>query len=139
MCLSFVTILFAGNINKAHLDGVGLANTLFNIVVLSLSQGYSYVFDTFGPQVYGSSRPGELTTCLIKCLLQGVILHLILLGPFLNLVYLIDMLPNSGVYPTLDAGGRSQNCDYREIAVAYLRLTVPIEFLDYAIILRGHP
>ena len=135
MCLSFVTILFAGNITKAHLDGVGLANTLFNIVVLSLSQGYSYVFDTFGTQVYGSSRPGELTTCLIKCLLQGVILHLILLGPFLNLVYLIDMLPNSGVYPTLDTGDRSENYDYRDIAVRYLRLTVPIEFLDYAIIL----
>ena len=135
MCLSFVTILFAGNINKAHLDGVGLANTLFNIVVLSLSQGYSYVFDTFGPQVYGSSKPGELTTCLIKCLLQGVILHLILLGPFLNLVYLIDMLPNSGVYPTLDTGDRSENYDYRDIAVRYLRLTVPIEFLDYAIVL----
>ena len=49
MCLSFVTILLAGNINKVHLDGVGLANTLFNIMVLSLSQGYSYVFDTFGP------------------------------------------------------------------------------------------
>ena len=135
MCLSFVTVLFAGNINKAHLDGVGLANTLFNIVVLSLSQGYSYVFDTFGPQVYGSSRPGELTTCLIKCLLQGVILHLILLGPFLNLVYLIDMLPSSGVYITLDTGDRSENYDYREIAVTYLRLSVPIEFLDYAIVL----
>ena len=135
MCLSFVTILFAGNITKAHLDGVGLANTLFNIVVLSLSQGYSYVFDTFGPQVYGSSRPGELTTCLIKCLLQGIILHLILLGPFLNLVYLIDILPNSGVYPTLSNGDRSENYDYREIAVRYLRLSVPIEFLDYAIVL----
>ena len=135
MCLSFVTILFAGNINKAHLDGVGLANTLFNIVVLSLSQGYAYVFATFGPQVYGSSRPGELTTCLMKCLIQGFMLNLILLGPFLNLVYLIDMLPNSGVYPTLGKGDRFENYDYRDIAVRYLRLSVPIEFLDYAIVL----
>ena len=135
MCLSFVTVLFAGNINKAHLDGVGLANTLFNIVVLSLSQGYAYVFATFGPQVYGSSTPGELTTCLIKCLLQGFILNLILLGPFLNLVYLIDMLPSSGVYIKLDTGDRSENYDYRDIAVTYLRLLVPIEFLDYAIVL----
>ena len=137
MCLSFVTILFAGNIDKAHLDGVGLANTLFTIVVLSLSQGYSYVFATFGPQLYGSSKPGELTTCLTKSLLQGVILHLILLGPFLNLVYFIDMLPNSGVYPTLDTGDMSENHDYRDIAVRYLRLSVPIEFLDYAILLNS--
>ena len=51
------------------------------------------------------------------------------------MVYLIDMLPNSGVYPTLDRGDRSEHYDYRDIAVRYLRLTVPIEFLDYAIIL----
>ena len=133
--LPFVTILFAGNINKAHLDGVGLANTLFNIVVLSLSQGYSYVFDTFGPQVYSSSKPEELTTCLIKCLLQGGMLHLILLGPFLNLVYLIDMLPSSGVYPTLDQDRKFEVQDFRDIAVTYLRLTVPVEFLDYAMVL----
>ena len=35
--LSFVTILFAGTISQAHLDGVGLANTLYNIVVMSFS------------------------------------------------------------------------------------------------------
>ena len=49
--LPFVTVLFAGNINQAHLDGVGLANTIYNVVVMSVSQGYSSVFDTYGPQV----------------------------------------------------------------------------------------
>ena len=93
--LSFVTIFFAGTISQAHLDGVGLANTLYNIVVMSFSEGYSSVFERFGPQVYGSSEPAELTTCLMKCLLQGVMLHLLILGPYLSLVYVIDMLPNS--------------------------------------------
>ena len=89
------------------------------------------VFDTFGSQVYGSSDPGELTTCLIKCLLQGGMLNLILLGPFMNLVYLIDMLPNSGVYSSLD---NSHDQDFREIAVKYLRMMVPIEYIDYALV-----
>ena len=130
--LAFISTIFAGNISKSYLEGVGLANTLINILVMSLSQGYARIFHTFGPQVYGSAEPGELTTCLMKCLLQGVMLHLFLLGPFLNLVYLIDMLPNSGVYPTLDTGDSSGVQDFRDIAVEYLRLTVPAEFLDYA-------
>ena len=89
------------------------------------------VFDTFGSQVYGSSDPGELTTCLIKCLLQGGMLNLILLGPFMNLVYLIDMLPNSGVYSSLDNG---HDQDFRETAVKYLRMMVPVEYIDYTLV-----
>ena len=135
--LAFITILFAGNINKAHLEGVGLASTLYAIVVLSLSQGYAMVFDTFGSQVYGSPDPGELTTCLMKCLLQGGMLHLILLGPFMNLVYIIDLLPNSGVYSSLDDGQEVDIQDFRNIAVKYLRLMVPVEYLDYAMVVTS--
>ena len=135
--LAFITILFAGNINKAHLEGVGLASTLYAIVVLSLSQGYAMVFDTFGSQVYGSEDPGELTTCLIKCLLQGGMLHMILLGPFMNLVYLIDLLPNSGVYSSLDNGHEVDVQDFRDIAIQYLRLMVPVEYLDYAMVVTS--
>ncbi|KAL5250343.1 hypothetical protein ACHWQZ_G016173 [Mnemiopsis leidyi] len=130
--LPFITTVFAGNISKAHLEGVGLANTLISVLVLALSQGYVRVIQTFGAQVYESSEPGKLTSCLIKCLLQGGMLQLILLGPFLNLVYLIDMLPNSGVYPTPKSAGNVEDKDFRDIAVNYLRLTVPVEFLDYA-------
>ena len=49
--MAFVTLIFAGQIGEAHLAGVGLANTLYNIVVTSVSTGYSSVFDTYGPQV----------------------------------------------------------------------------------------
>ena len=84
---AFVTIFFAGTLSQAHLDGVGLANTLLNVVVLSLSLGYTSVFDTYGPQVYGSQEPRELVTVLVKCLLQGALVHLAILGPYLNLVH----------------------------------------------------
>ena len=131
---AFVTILFAGNLSQAHLDGVGLANTLLNVVVLSLSIGYTSVFHTYGAQVYGSSEPGELVTILVKCLLQGVLVHVVVLGPYLNLVYLIDMSPDSDFYQsTFQKEGNLE--DFRDIAVKYLRITFLVEFLDYSVIL----
>ena len=128
--MGFISVIFAGTISQAHLDGVGLATTLYNIVSYSFSRGYTYTFETFGPQVYGSSEPGELTTCLMKCLLQGGMLQLVILGPYLNLVYVIDILPNSGLH-----GNDPEDGDYREIAVTYLRIMTVVEFLDYALTL----
>ena len=78
--MSFVTILFAGTISQAHLDGVGLAMTLYNIFAVSVAAGFSFVFETYGPQVYGPSKSGELTTVLMKCLLQGVMVHLVIIS-----------------------------------------------------------
>ena len=129
--MGFISIMFAGTISQVHLDGVGLANTLYNIVSYSFSRGYTFTFETFGPQVYGSSEPGELTTCLMKCLLQGGMLQLLILGPYLNLVYLIDILPDSA----LQHGDDADLSDYRRIAVKYLRITTLVEFLDYTVTL----
>ena len=131
--LSLVTTVFAGNISKAHLDGVGLATTLFNVVVTSFSSGYSSVFDTYGPQVYASSDPGELVTVLMRCLLQGGMLHLLILGPYLNLSYIIRVLPNTGLYHDLEKSDKFGVEDFRDIAVEYLRITVLVEFLDYSV------
>ena len=132
--VSFVTVIFAGHINKAHLAGVGLTNTLYNTVVMSLSQGYLYVFDTYGPQVFGyNSDSGEVANVLLKCVLQGLLLHLFILGPYLNLVHVIRILPNSGWYLTAEAGEGELDAedDFREIAVTYLRITVIVEIMDY--------
>ena len=139
LSLSFVTIYFAGTLShNAHLDGVGLSSTLYNIFIMSVSQGYAYLFETYGPQVHKSS--GELTTTLIKCLLQGVLVHLVILGPYLNLVYVIDMLPRNGLYPTMDTGGNvsdDQLDDFRDIAVQYLRYTAMFELLEYAVFMTS--
>ena len=141
--LTFFTVLFAGNINKAHLSGVGLAQSINSIVVMSLSQGYSYVFETYGPQVFGSSESREVTNVLLKCLLQSATLNLIVLGPYLNVVHVIRILPNSGLYPSVDAGENNigdageENLnigeledDFRDVAVVYLRMTVIVEIMD---------
>ena len=129
---AFVTILFAGTLSQAHLDGVGLANTLLNVVVLSLSLGYTSVFDTYGPQVYGSQEPRELVTVMVKCLLQGALVHLAILGPYLNLVYVIDVLPESDLSVGSEDKGDFEIEDFRDIAVKYLRITFFAEYLDYA-------
>ena len=57
--MAFVTLVFAGQISEAHLTGVGLAITLNNLVIASVSTGYSSVFDTYGPQVLGYSSVFE--------------------------------------------------------------------------------
>ena len=70
--MAFITLVFAGQMNQAHLAGVGLANTLFNVAVTSVSSGYSSIFETYGPQVHGrSERKSELGTVLFKCLLPS--------------------------------------------------------------------
>ena len=135
-CLAFITVLFAGNINKAHLSGVGLAQSINTIVVMSLSQGYSYVFETYGPQVFGSSESREVTNVLMKSLLQGAMLNLIVLGPYLNVVHVIRILPNSGLYPSVNEGGENigeLEDDFRDVAVIYLRMTVIAEVMDYVV------
>ena len=122
-----ITVFFAAHISQAHLDGVGLATTLFNVVFISMAGGYSTVFDTYGPQVYGSPKRNEFGTVLVKCLLQGGIANLTVLGPFLNLVYIIDLLPDSAVGSDTSAEG------FRGIAIQYLRFVAGVNFLDYTI------
>ena len=130
--MAFITLMFAGHISPAHLAGVGLANTLFNLIVVPVSAGYASVFDTYGPQVH--SCKGELGTVFLKCILQGWLLLLLVLGPYLNIVYIIDLLPDSGLDPAvpgvneMDIFGED---DFRDIAVNYLRITLVVEFLDY--------
>ena len=51
MTMLFVTVLFAGKLGQIHLNGVGLANTIYGVCVAALTFGYSTVFDTYGPQV----------------------------------------------------------------------------------------
>ena len=127
MVVDLITILFAGSISQAHLDGVGLADTLFSLMLISTSNGYSTVFDTYGPQVYGSPKRNELGTVMVKCLLQGALVNIIMLGPFLNSVYLIDLFPESMTESDASTDG------YREIAVQYIRLVAVVGFLDYVI------
>ena len=109
------------------------------MVVTAISCGYSSVFDTYGPQVYGSENPGELGTVLQACLLQGFLVNLVVMGPFLNVVYLIDLLPQSessnANSPLFEEGSVTELEDFRDIAVKYLRIIAFVEYLDYSLLM----
>ena len=139
LLMAFVTLMFAGQIDQAHLTGVGLAITLYNIIICSVSIGYSSMFDTYGPQVHESDKlkRGELGTVLQKCLLQGLLSYLIILGPFFNIVYIIDRLPESGIYSESSDQDISETGqeDFRDIAVEYLRIIFMVQYLDYALMI----
>ena len=92
---SSITLLYAGRIGSYVLDGVGLSTTIYSTVVLAFAVGYSNVFDTYGPQVYASKGHRSLSTVAFKCAFQALIIYLIILGPYLNAVYIIDALPNA--------------------------------------------
>ena len=100
-------------------------------------------------QVYGSSQRKELGTVALKCAAQGALIYLIILGPYLNLVYLIDILPGDHglASPGLDEvynklnhtllprglGAPADDSDelFQEIAVQYLRITCVCGLLNF--------
>ena len=121
---AFITTLYAGRVGKDHLDGIGLSNTMWSTVVFSFTIGYSTVFDTYGPQVFGSKQKEELSTVVLKCTAQGTIIFLFILGPYLNLVYLIDVLPD-------DKDMEGSSSAFKEIAIEYLRITAIGAYIAY--------
>ena len=123
-----VSIYFAGKLGKEHLDGVGLSNTMYATVAYAFTIGYANVFDTYGPQVYGSRHRKELSTIALKCVAQGTIIYLFVLGPYLNLVYLIDVLPDD-----IDGVTGSSSSEFKDVAKQYLRMTASCCYLTFLI------
>ena len=49
---AFITLIFAGQHGQAMLAGVGLGNTMYNVLLWSILWGFTSAMDTFGPQVH---------------------------------------------------------------------------------------
>ena len=122
VCLALVTIINAGMIDEDTLAGVGLANTVYNVFQFSMMYGYSSVMDTYGPQVFGSiTERQHLGTVLIKVWLQGFLVWLTSLGPYLNLVYFMRfMAPATEEFELVI-----------EKAVVFFRVTCCLGLLDF--------
>ena len=102
-------------------------------------------------QVYGSKRKRELGTILQKCLLQGALLYLIVLGPYFNIAHIIGFLPidNTSLDTSLTnvtsseiAGtigqkigtmGETKDDDFRVIAISYMRMTAMLGYFDFTL------
>ena len=128
---SSVTLLFAGRLGDDVLDGVGLATTLYSTVVFAFVIGYSNVFDTYGPQVYGSTHKKNLSAVAVKCAFQALLIYLILLGPYLNAVYIIDALPD-------DEKSVGDGSAFKDVAKDYFRMTCLCGYLYYLIKIIGN-
>ena len=104
------------------LAGVGLANTVYNIVIYQygLKMGYVSVIDTYGTTVYGSTQKQGLSTIVIKTILQGILLYFIAAGIFLNMSFLFEYMPD------IDSGTRT----VKVTAVLFMRLTFINGILD---------
>ena len=126
MSLAFITLLFAGKIDNHTLAGAGLGNTFYNVFQFSVMYGYSSIMDTYGPQVYGTKDKNLLGTVLAKALLQGVLIWLLVVGPYLNLVYLMRVV--SPHEETLSEGEYDLVLMNAEL---YLRITCMIGLLDF--------
>ena len=69
--LAFITLIFAGTMGQDMLAGVGLGNTMYNVLLWSVLWGFTSALDTFGPQVYAcSDNKGQLGTVTLKIMLQ---------------------------------------------------------------------
>ena len=92
--LAFITLVFAGHMGQAMLAGVGLGNTMYNVLLWSVLWGFSSAMDTFGPQVYACSvKKDHLGTVTLKILVQGLVVYIFILGIYLNSTHLVMLLP----------------------------------------------
>ena len=95
--LAFITLIFAGHLGPAMLAGVGLGNTMYNVLLWSVLWGFTSSLDTFGPQVYASSdKKHQLGTVAMKIGLQGFVVYIFILGFYLNSTHLVMLLPSEG-------------------------------------------
>ena len=93
--LAFITLIFAGHLGPAMLAGVGLGNTMYNVLLWSVLWGFTSALDTFGPQVYASSdKKHHLGTVTLKIGLQGFVVYVFILGFYLNSTHLVMLLPS---------------------------------------------
>ena len=93
--LAFITLIFAGHLGPAMLAGVGLGNTMYNVLLWSVLWGFTSALDTFGPQVYSSpDKKFQLGTVTLKIGLQGFVVYIFILGFYLNSTHLVMLLPS---------------------------------------------
>ena len=82
--------------------------------------GYASTMDTYGTAVYGSNKKNELSTILIKCILQGGIVYLYCQGIVMNSVYVFNLVPQSS----------QSGIEVAASATLFIRLTFINGFLD---------
>jgi len=125
--LAFITLIFAGKLGQEMLAGVGLGNTMYNVLLWSVLWGFTSALDTFGPQVFAcAERKEELGTVTLKIALQGLLVFVFILGPYLNSTHLVLLLPTD-----VHSSNTTLLSNPLELAVTYMRLVCIVPLLDF--------
>ena len=89
----FVSIYFVGLLNNdAVITGFGIGQMTMYCVLYSCIMGFGLLFECYAGAIRSSEDPNKLGELLVKCFLQGGLVFLIAVGPYLNLVHLILLL-----------------------------------------------
>ena len=91
--LFFLAVYFAGHLqNDSVVTGVGIGQSTLYCLLSSSIMGFSLLFESYAGAIKSSDDPNKLGELLVKCSLQGGMVFLALVGPFLNIVHVISYL-----------------------------------------------
>ena len=127
-CISYVfTTYFAGLIDETHLAGVGLGCTVSNFLMVSAMYGYSSVYETFGPPIYSSPNRKNLGVLLMRCVIQGLVVFLFVLGPYVNFAQLLQYISKVGPVD------KSTSQTVQDVAQRFILYSCGFGYVDYCV------
>ena len=91
--LFFLAVYFARHLQSdSFVTAVGMGQSALFCVLSSSTMGFSLLFVSYAGAIKSSEDPNKLGELLVKCFLQGGLVFLVIVGPFLNIVHLISYL-----------------------------------------------
>lgn len=118
MLSSFLTTFFSGQIGEDYIvTGVGIATVLNVGLLYGFILGYGTVFDSLVGALKAMYGDGAVSELVVKCSLQGLLIYLVCLGPYLGSGYLVRLF--------------GEDVHVHEVTMLYLRLESPRPILLY--------
>ena len=107
--VEFLAVLFAAHIGPDYyVTGVGIASQVNLCTLFTIMYGYSTVFECYGGPLLTLSGKTAVGLLLVKCTLQGCLVYLVTVGPYLGTIYLVPLFGDEE--------------DVQAVAVLYIKL-----------------
>ena len=131
----FVANFFAGHLHSdSIITGIGIGQMMVYCIPYSCMMGFNMLFECYAGAIsVNSSKNDEKLIGLLfmKCVLQGVLVFFLVLGPFLNTVHLISFLGN-------DAATHAAAVQFIRVACPWPLLMHIQELLVKFLVVQGH-
>ena len=113
----FITLSFGEHLHSDDVViGLGIAQMTLDCLLTSYMYGFDNIFEAYAGAIVTSREPGKLGELMVKVLLQGALAFFVSLGPYLNVVHVVQFF---------GAG----NAGSLDVAILYIRLTCPVALL----------